>query len=418
MDKSLSVRAGQGANRLVKIALVSPYDFPYPGGVTEHVTNLARSLSDCGHCVRIIAPSARDDVEIMHPEVYRVGSYITSVPANQSVARLTLSLTLTRRITEILEYERFDVVHLHEPLVPILAPLVLRASRSANVGTFHCARDRYVGYALGRHVFRCMLSRLDQRIAVSSEAHRFVNSYFPHKYSLVPNGVITDSGPSSEACPDVMADGTPTVLFVGRLEHRKGLNVLMEAMKLVSDRVSPIRLVVAGPFSVVTAQPFRELADRLGLDDVIFLGEVSESLRRLLYRHATVFCAPSTGRESQGVVLLEAMAAGTPVVASDIPGYRTVLVDGENGLLAVPQDTVSLACALVQAIVDPCVRGTVVAGGLSTASRFSWTVVTPQILTVYETAIQARTSTRFFSVTGMVQGPGTFHGRFVGPALP
>lgn len=402
----------------MKIALVSPYDFPYPGGVTEHVRNLARSLSVSGHCVRIIAPSSRDDVEIMHPGMYRVGSRIASVPANQSVARLTLSLTLTSRITEILEYERFDVVHLHEPLVPVLAPLVLRASRSANVGTFHCARDRYVGYALGRQIFRGLLSRLDQRIAVSSEAHRFVNSYFPHRYSLIPNGVDTDSRPSSEACPDVMADGTPTVLFLGRLEHRKGLNVLIEAMKQVSDRLSPIRLVVAGPFSEVAAGPFRALADRLGLDDVVFLGEVTESTRKMLYRHATVFCAPSTGRESQGVILLEAMAAGTPVVASDIPGYRTVLVDGVNGLLAVPHDAASLANAIAQAIVDPCVRVRCIAGGLSTVSRFSWTVVTPQILSVYETAIRARKSARVFTVRGMTQEPGAFRGRFVGSALP
>lgn len=402
----------------MKIALVSPYDFPYPGGVTEHVRNLARSLSNCGHHVRIIAPSSRDDVEIVHPEVYRVGSRIMSVPANQSVARLTLSLTLSGRIKQILEHERFDVVHLHEPLVPLLAPLVLHESRTANVGTFHCARDRYFGYALGRQVFRALLSRLDARIAVSTEAHRFVNSYFPHKYSLIPNGVDTDPDPISEACPDVMGDGTPTVLFLGRLERRKGLNVLMEAMKQVSDRVSPIRLVVAGPCSEFAAGPYRELSDHLGLKDVVFVGEVSDMLRKQLYRHATVFCAPSTGRESQGIILLEAMAAGTPVIASDIPGYRTVLVNGENGLLAVPQDAGSLANALVQAIGDGSVRRTIIAGGLTTACRFSWKVVTPQILTVYETAVRSRTTTRIFPVAGMVPEPGTLRGRYVGPAMP
>ncbi|MBJ7308250.1 MAG: glycosyltransferase family 4 protein [Acidimicrobiia bacterium] len=400
----------------MKIALVSPYDFPYPGGVTEHVRNLARCLSDVGHHVRIIAPSSRDDVEVVHPEVYRVGSHITSVPANQSVARLTLSLTLRGRITQILDHERFDVVHLHEPLVPVLAPLVLRESRAANVGTFHCARDRYVGYALGRQVFRALLSRLDARITVSAEAHRFINSYFPHQYSPIPNGVETDHDPISDVCPEVMQDGTPTVLFLGRLERRKGLAVLIEAMNLVAARVSPIRLVVAGPFSEFAAGPFRELSHRLGLKDVVFVGQVSDTLRKQLYRHATVFCAPSTGRESQGIVLLEAMAAGTPVVASDIPGYRTALVHGESGLLAVAQDAASLAHCLVQAIGDERVRRTVIAGGLIAANRFSWKVIAPKILTIYETAIQSRTSTRFFSMPGMLPETGTFNSRFAGPA--
>ncbi|NBT93672.1 MAG: glycosyltransferase family 1 protein [Chloroflexi bacterium] len=352
----------------MKIALVSPYDFPYPGGVTEHVRNLARCLSDVGHHVRIIAPSSRDDVEVVHPEVYRVGSHITS------------------------------------------------ESRAANVGTFHCARDRYVGYALGRQVFRALLSRLDARITVSAEAHRFINSYFPHQYSPIPNGVETDHDPISDVCPEVMQDGTPTVLFLGRLERRKGLAVLIEAMNLVAARVSPIRLVVAGPFSEFAAGPFRELSHRLGLKDVVFVGQVSDTLRKQLYRHATVFCAPSTGRESQGIVLLEAMAAGTPVVASDIPGYRTALVHGESGLLAVAQDAASLAHCLVQAIGNERVRRTVIAGGLIAANRFSWKVIAPKILTVYETAIRSRTSTRFFSMPGMLRETGTFNSRFAGPA--
>ncbi len=401
----------------MKIALVSPYDFPYPGGVTEHIKNLARCLSDGGHHVRIIAPSSKDDVEVVHPEVYRVGSRITSVHANQSVARLTLSLTLRGRITQILDHERFDVVHLHEPLVPVLAPLVLRASRAANVGTFHCARDRYVGYSLGRGVFGALLSRLDARIAVSPEAHRFVGSYFPHDYSLIPNGVETGPDPVSEVCPDVMRDGTPTVLFLGRLERRKGLKTLIEAMKQVADRVSPIRLVVAGPFSELAVRPYRELSHHFGLADVVFVGQVSDTLRKQLYRHATVFCAPSTGRESQGMVLLEAMAAGTPVVASDIPGYRTVLAHGESGLLAVADDALSLADCLVQAISGGAVRRTIIAGGLIAASHFSWRVVAPQIVSVYETAVRSRSRTRVCVSTGMFEDQGTPGSRHIGPGV-
>src|SRR5947209_3405888 len=172
----------------MKIALVSPYDYPYPGGVTNHVGHLYREFTALGHDVRIMAPSSNRNLEREQPDVYRIGG-VRRVPANGSIARITLSFRLARRVREVLASERFDVVHAHEPLMPSLPPTVLRYSEAVNIGTFHAYRGSYYGYFYGRPVLRRAFRELDGRIAVSRAAKRFVRQYFMAPYRIIPNGV-------------------------------------------------------------------------------------------------------------------------------------------------------------------------------------------------------------------------------------
>ncbi|MGH2354862.1 MAG: glycosyltransferase family 4 protein, partial [Chloroflexota bacterium] len=207
----------------MKIALVSPYDYPFPGGVTEHISHLYPRFRGEGHEVRILAPSSQADVESAQPDVYRLGKTIIPVPANQSIARLTLSLTLSRRVRQILGYERFDVIHLHEPLVPALPLTVLRLSKTANVATFHVTRDSYFGYLYAKPLLRRFMNKLHGRIAVSTTARDFVHHYFPGEYRIIPNGIDVEAYERPRPPFPELQDGKINLLFLGRLEKRKGL---------------------------------------------------------------------------------------------------------------------------------------------------------------------------------------------------
>ena len=200
----------------LKIALVSPYDFPYPGGVTQHVVHLQREFTRLGHETRIIAPSSDRQLEKHLPDVYRVGR-VTRVRANGSIARITLSFRLSRRVRDILRTERFDVVHAHEPLMPALPPTILRYSDALNIGTFHAHRGSYYGYFYGRPVLKRVFANLDGRIAVSRAAKKFVQQYFQSRYTIIPNGVDYDrfatAGPLDDSVHEV-----PLSMYY--LEHR------------------------------------------------------------------------------------------------------------------------------------------------------------------------------------------------------
>jgi phosphatidyl-myo-inositol alpha-mannosyltransferase len=300
----------------MKIALVSPYDYPFPGGVTEHISHLYARFKEEGHQVRILAPSSQRDVEAAHPDVFRLGKTIIPVPANQSVARLTLSLTLSRRVKQILNAERFDVVHIHEPLVPALPLTVLRESKTVNVATFHVARDSYFGYLYAKPLLKQFMRKVHGRIAVSPTAREFVDQYFPGDYRIIPNGIDVEKFERRlEPLPEIK-DGKINLLFVGRLEKRKGLIYLLKALPHVKYHFPNIRLTVIGAFEDDQIEEYKSFVRESGITDVVFKGFVSPEEKIRYYQNADVYCSPAIGRESQGVVLLEAMAAGTPVIAS------------------------------------------------------------------------------------------------------
>jgi phosphatidylinositol alpha-mannosyltransferase len=372
----------------VKIALVSPYDYPYPGGVTNHVGHLSREFRAMGHDVRIMAPSSNRNLEREEDFVYRIGS-VRRVPANGSIARITLSFRLARRVREVLAAENFDVVHAHEPLVPSLPPTVLRYSRALNIGTFHAYRGSYYGYFYGRPVLRRVFDNIDGRIAVSRAAKRFVRQYFMARYTVIPNGVEVDRfAPEFVAPLPEFSDGRPNILFVGRPEKRKGVGYLLRAYPEIKNAFPDARFIIIGAGDWENS-PYRAYIDRHRLSDIVVVGQVSDAELPRYHRSAQVFCAPAVAGESFGVVLLEAMAAGLPIVASDIEGYAQVLRDEHEGLLVPPRDAPALAAAICRVLQDRNLALRLGAFGRETAQLYSWPRIAEQVLDFY-----ARTAAR------------------------
>jgi phosphatidylinositol alpha-mannosyltransferase len=385
----------------MKIALVSPYDFPFPGGVTEHISHLYGCFTGEGHQVRILAPSSQRDVEEAQPDVYRLGKTIIPVPANQSIARLTLSLTLSRRVKQILNAERFDVVHLHEPLVPALPLTVLRLSKATNVATFHVSRESYFGYLYAKPLLKQFMRKLHGRIAVSAAAHDFVHQYFPGDYRIIPNGIDVEAYERPRPPMPELQDGKLNLLFVGRLEKRKGLIYLLKALPHVKYHFPNLRLIVVGAFDVDQMQEYQDFVREAGLTDVVFKGFVSLEEKIRYYQNCDVFCSPAIGRESQGVILLEAMAARKPVIATAIDGYRTVVQHGHDGLLVPPADETALAVGLCRLLSDDQLRGRLAGAGYAKAQAYSWRKVARRIVDLYEEVIAAARAKRVDEAGGL-----------------
>jgi len=358
----------------LKIGLVSPYVYPLPGGVTQHVRYLYENLRLRGHDVRILT-SSHGLQRSSEGDVIRIGKGF-SVPANGSVGTLTVSPRYIPQVREVLERERFDLLHFHEPLVPFLSPIVLRESRSVNIATFHAYAGFSPAYELGSRVLSRAIDRLDGRIAVSAAARHFIDHYFPGDYKVIPNGV--DVTRFERAVPIARwQDGTPNLLFVGRHEPRKGLLDLLKAFRILRRSGYDCRLLIVG--SGPQEREARRYVATRRLNDVEFLGRVSDDEKAQLFRTADVYVSPATGGESFGIVLLEAMASGTAIVCSDIHGYKGVVRRGEQGLLVPPRDSAALATALARLLADDELRRRMSASGQARAQEFSWERVTAKV---------------------------------------
>jgi phosphatidyl-myo-inositol alpha-mannosyltransferase len=374
----------------MKIALVTPYDYPFPGGVTEHIMYLDREFRARGHDTRIIAASTEDQ-DALGTNVIKVSGAVAPIPFSGSTARITLSPRVYRRVKKILATEKFDIVHVHEPGVPLLCLTVLRHSHAVNVGTFHAYRETNALYEYGRPLAARVFGRLDGRIVVSSVVRDYVAGYFPGDYRVIPNGIDF----ARFASPNVMPiarfdDGRPNLLFVGRMEERKGFRHLMRAYPMIKAAIPDARLLVVGAFGDEDKASFVRAARTRRMRGIHFVGWVSREDLPSYYRTASVFCAPSTGFESFGIVLLEAMAAGLPIVASNIAGYRQVLTDGVEGRLVTPGDEQSLADAIVELLKDPSLRSRMARRGRSTAEGYDWPIIANRVLDYYDELILSR----------------------------
>ncbi len=358
----------------MKIGLVTPYIYPLPGGVTEHVHYLYENLRLRGHDVRIISAS-HGFQRSTEGDVIRLGKGF-SVPTNGSVGTITFSPRYVSQVQRMLDEERFDLLHFHEPFVPFLSPVVLRQSQSVNIATFHAYAGFSPAYEIGSRVLRGYAQRLHGRIAVSAAARHFIDRFFPGDYKVIPNGV--DVARFQRAVPLARwQDGRQNILFVGRHEPRKGLLDLLKAYRLMRKAGCQCRLLIVG--SGPQEREARRYVMTRRLQDVEFLGRVSDAEKAQLYRTADVFVSPATGRESFGIVLLEAMAAGTPVVCSDIHGYKGVVRRNEQGLLVPPRDPKALAAATLRLLGDPELRARMGASGRARAEEFSWERVTAKV---------------------------------------
>jgi len=351
----------------MKIGIVTPYAYPMPGGVNDHVGSLYRVLRARGHDVRIIT-SSHGLQKASEGDIIRVGKGF-SVPFNGSMGTITLSPTYLAQMRAILERERFDVLHYHEPFVPFLSLVTLTLSTSVNVGTFHAFGGLSISYEFGKRMLGHYAGKLHGRIAVSPAARHFISRYFPGEYKIVPNGV--EPGRYQRAVPIARyRDGVPNILFVGRMEPRKGLIHLLRAFrKLQRDGVrARLLLVGTGPGE----REARRYVLTRQLDDVEFLGRVSEAQKAQLFKTADIYVSPATGRESFGIVLLEAMSAGAPIICSDIHGYRGVVRRERDGILVEPGNADALAASIRRLIDDPQLRAQLSRAGEERAQLFTW----------------------------------------------
>ena len=360
----------------MRIALVCPYDWCVEGGVKSHIAHLAAFYREWGHDVTIFAPAsnaakvAGECVVMGKPRSMRVSG---------SVARISLSWK-SPQVKRVLAEGNFDVVHLHEPLMPLLPYHFLRYSEAATIGTFHAAKDggnRFYGYTtrLTRRWFR----KLDGKIAVSPAAASLVSRYFAGYFNIIPNGIDFEHFQKERDPLPEFQDEKANILFVGRPEKRKGLKYLLRAYIRIKQTDPNTRLIVvgAGDFS-----RYERIMDPIG--DVVFRSNVPyDELPR--YHHTShVFCAPNTGNESQGYVLLEAMAAGMPVVASNIEGFAGVITDELDGVLVKPKDSDAIAAAVLRLIRDPSLRKELGARGQAQAAHYSWDNIARRVLSYYE----------------------------------
>ena len=346
--------------------------------------NLAIQLRRLGHEARIFAPSSRADVDFDSARFYRIGTPI-AIPVNDSVARITLSFHLANQVAAIIADERFDVLHFHEPLMPALPMTMLRISTTANVGTFHAFARSNVGYYYGRPLLQPYLAHLHRGIAVSEPARSFVNKYFPDfPLRVIPNGVDLDLFRPGLAPIRHLRDENLNILFVGRLEKRKGLGDLLRAYRAMVPRVPRSRLIIVGD------GPLRGSVEsyvaRHRLPNVVMAGYVPESVKPRYYNSADIFCAPATGAESFGIVLLEALASGLPVVATEVPGYMSVLEPGKDSVTVQPKNWRELAASLVILARDSDLRRRLADYAQHKAGRYAWDRVASEVVEVYHEA--------------------------------
>lgn len=376
----------------MRVGLVSPYSWTVPGGVNHHVAHLAEELKERGHEPWIIAPvgavtpsrRAVDSRRQAMAERFIPMGQAVPIPSNGSVAYVLVSPKVFGRMDRALRYGRFDVLHVHEPCTPWVAALAVAMATCPVVGTFHAALDESAFYDGLKFAVDSVMRRIDLRIAVSEAARIFPASRYPGDYRIIPNGVPVEMYAPALGAPKVPG----RILFVGRAERRKGLGVLLQAFTLLRRRMPRATLVIAG----ATRRQMLETERNGGglpvdLSGVEALGWVDDDEKVTQLAAAEVCCAPSLAAESFGIVLAEAMAAGVPVVASDLPGYRAVLRDGRAGRLTPPGDPVALADALHDLLEDEEERRRLAAAGSAAAAELSWSRITGSIIDAYEEAL-------------------------------
>src|SRR4051812_6583234 len=364
--------------RSLRIALVTEYYYPHLGGICEHVHFFAQEARKRGHHVDIITsniPDAQPD-----PNVIRLGRSQT-VYMNQSQARITLGRNVRKQMRRALALGRYDIVHVHSPLTPVLPMLAIEEAECPVVGTFHTYFDRSVTYEWFGNYFQKRLDKMAAAIAVSPSTTVMLNKYFTADWKIIPNGIDTDLFNPDAPLPAGMERDVPTILFLGRFDPRNGLSTLIESFRRVKGRQREARLVVVGD------GPLRNhyYKQARGLKDISFVGAVLKG-RPSYYANSTVYACPTT-KASFGITLLEAMACETPIVCSDILGFRDVVADGREALMVPCDDRDAIADALVRVLDDPTLASRLGATGRANALDYSWSSVTSQVLDVYQSVL-------------------------------
>lgn len=366
----------------MRIGMVCPYSFDVPGGVQAHVLQLAEVMRGYGHEVSVLAPSSPGATL---PDYVVSGGKAVPIPYNGSVARLRFGPATHRRVKKWLVDGDFDVLHLHEPNAPSLSMLALQAAEGPIVATFHTSTTKSLTLSVFQGILRPYHEKIVGRIAVSDLARRWQMEALGSDAVEIPNGVDVESFASAPRLDGYPRPGK-SVLFLGRFdEPRKGMAVLLAALPALVEALPDVEVLIVGRGDE------EELSEEAGAlaGHLRFLGLVDDAAKASAMRSADVYCAPNTGGESFGIVLVEAMAAGTAVVASDLDAFRRVLEDGAAGRLVPVDDPPALATALIEVLSDDEARERYVGAATKAVRRYDWSVVAHQILRVYETVAGA-----------------------------
>ncbi|NUR69826.1 MAG: glycosyltransferase family 4 protein [Hamadaea sp.] len=365
----------------MRIGIVCPYSLDVPGGVQFHIRDLAETLIGLGHEVSVLAPA---DEEADLPDYVVAAGRAVAVPYNGSVARLAFGPISLARVRKWLANGRFDVLHAHEPTVPSLSMLAVMTADGPIVATFHSALIRSKMMAAAQVALQVVLERITGRIVVSDLARRVQVEHLGGGGVEIPNGVAVAKFATAEPLPGWPGEGG-AIGFLGRFtEPRKGFGILTEAFAQIAPERPGLRLLLAGPSDLDEIELPSIVRERL-----TFLGKVSEPDKARMLRSVDLYIAPNTGGESFGMILTEAMAAGTPVVASDLDAFRRVLDGGRAGALFANGDVGSLARTMSELLDDPGRRADLAAKATAVVGEFDWPVVAQRVLEVYQTAIDA-----------------------------
>ncbi len=364
----------------MKILIVSDIFYPHTGGVAEHMLYLWKNFKDLGHQVQILAPSFGRNYPYVSEDIIRMGRAV-KIPKNRSFSVLTFGITIPWKLKGFLAHENYDVVHIHGPIAPVLPYFALKYSKAKNFITFHSAAEKSYGYILWEPILEQYFRKVDGLIAVSEVARDTVSKYFPGDYRIIPNGI--DSGrfrPDVEPIEDLKTY-SPKILFVGRFEPRKGLKYLFQAFPQVIRAFPQAKLIVVG--RGILERYYRRYVEEHIKEHVIFTGHVSPAELPKYYASCDIYCSPATGAESFGIVLLEAMATAKPIVASDIPGYRTILEDEKEGLVFPACNPDALATKIIGLLKDREKMKEMGRRGREKALMYDWKIVSRKVLDFY-----------------------------------
>ena len=374
----------------MRIGMVCPYSFDVPGGVQSHVLQLAEVMRARGHYVSVLAPSSP---HVKLPDYVVSGGKAVPIPYNGSVARLRFGPATHRKVKRWLTEGNFDVLHLHEPNAPSLSMLALIVAEGPIVATFHTSTTKSLTLSVFQGILRPWHEKIVGRIAVSDLARRWQMEALGSDAVQIPNGVDVASFASAPRLDGYPRTGK-SVLFLGRFdEPRKGMAVLLGALPTLVEHFPDIEILIVGRGD---EDELREDAGSLARH-LRFLGQIDDAEKASAMRSTDVYCAPNLGGESFGIVLVEAMAAGTAVVASDLDAFRRVLLDGKAGLLVPVDDAKSLANGLVGVLENDVARERYVEAAAEAVRRYDWSVVAREILRVYETVAGSGTKVQVAS---------------------
>jgi phosphatidylinositol alpha-mannosyltransferase len=365
----------------VRIGIVCPYSWDVPGGVQSHIRDLAEALIEAGHEVSVISPA--DDDTPLPPYVVPAGRAVP-VPYNGSVARLSFGFLSASRVRRWIRDGGFDLLHVHEPAAPSLSLLACWVATGPIVATVHTATPRSRTMMAASTALKTALEKISASIAVSEAARTTLVEHIGGDAVLIPNGVATKRFRKAEPLPGWPGEGG-AIGFLGRIdEPRKGLSVLLKAFEILGPERPGLRLLVAGPGDAGDALHRVPAALR---DRVVLLGPIRDEDKASVLHSVDVFCSPNTGGESFGIVTAEAMAAGAPIVASDIEAFQQVLRGGQAGELFATGDPADLARAAARLLDDPARRASLSTAALSAVEQYDWSVVARAVLSVYETVV-------------------------------